>query len=305
MKSGAGEMPMLQGTESGVGAASVLTILEAVNRLSHRTHWELVRSLPLRFPTYHPQGLAFVGEQTFLSSVQVLDDPRPIVDSRLRTPGRGVGHLFVLDSHGNLVRDIFLGEGDMYHPGGIDFDGEKIWVPLAEYRRDSNSMVLTIDPVTFEVNERFRVRDHIGWVVRDPGSGSVHGGTWGSREFYAWTADGVELDHWDNPSNFIDYQDCQFVGAGRALCSGIATLPLSKGGGEYELGGIAVVDLLKHQIVHETVIQLFSSAGHVVTRNPFAFTTDSGGMYLHVAPDNGTEGNGTEVLTYRATVDSS
>jgi len=25
----------------------------------------------------------------------------------------------------------------VYHPGGIDFDGVNIWVPVAEYRPDS------------------------------------------------------------------------------------------------------------------------------------------------------------------------
>ncbi len=258
--------------------------------------------MPLTFPTYHPQGLAFAGEHTFLSSAQVLEDPLPMPDPVRRTPGRGVGHMFVVDSHGKLVRDIVLGEGDMYHPGGIDFDGGKIWVAVAEYRGDSNSMVLTIDPVTFEVSERFRVQDHIGWVVSDRENGVVHGGSWGSRHFYTWSAGGRELDRWENPSSFIDYQDSQYAGAGLVICSGISILPLPHGDGEYELGGVAVIDLLKHRIVHETPIQLFSTAGHVVTRNAFALTADPGGLFLHVAPDDGSEVNGTEVLTYKAAV---
>ncbi len=291
-------MPTLPRIESGAGLAAL--VVAGVDR---QTHWELVARVPLTFSTHHPQGLAFAGEHIFLSSVQVLAQPQFMLDPDRRTSGRGVGHIFVLDRHGKLVRDIILGEKDMYHPGGIDFDGDKIWVSVAEYRADSNSMVLTIDPVSLQVRERFRVPDHIGWVVSDLGSGVVHGGSWGSRQFYTWSTDGQELDHWDNPSGFIDYQDCQYAGAGQVICSGISILPLPDGDGGYELGGVAVIDLLKHRIIHETPIQLFSTAGHVVTRNPFALTAAPGGLFLHVAPDDGSEVNGTELLRYQAAVD--
>ena len=292
-------MPTLPRVESGAGLAALV-----VASLDRRTHWELVARVPLNFPTHHPQGLAFAGEYIFLSSVQVLEDPLPLPDPGRRSPGRGVGHIFVLDRHGKLVRDIVLGEKDMYHPGGIDFDGDKIWVSVAEYRDESNSIILTIDPVSFQVSERFRVPDHIGWVVSDLENGVVHGGSWGSRKFYTWSPEGRELDNWDNPSGFIDYQDCQYAGAGRVICSGISILPLppGDGDGEYELGGLAIIDLLKHRIIHETPIQLFSTAGHVVTRNPFALTAAPGGLFLHVAPDDGSEVNGTELLTYKAAV---
>ncbi len=49
-----------------------------------------------------------------------------------RTAGRGIGHLFVMEVAGNLQKDITLREGDMYHPGGIDFDGTNFWVPVAQ-----------------------------------------------------------------------------------------------------------------------------------------------------------------------------
>ena len=277
------------------------TVLEAVARVNRRTHWEPVRRIPLAFTTHHPQGLAFVDKLTFLSSVEVLEGPLHVLDPALSTPGRGIGHLFVIDDDGKLVRDILLGEGDLYHPGGIDFDGSTIWVPVGEYRRNGKSMVLAIDPVTFDVVERFRVRDSIGWVVSDSRSGTIYGGNWGSRCFYAWGSDGEERERWDNPSNFIDYQDCQFAGDGQVVCSGISVLPQPDGEGDYELGGMAIVDFAEHRIGYETPIQLFSSAGHVVTRNPFALTEHSGDLLLHVAPDDGTEINGTELLSYKAT----
>ncbi|MDQ0754014.1 hypothetical protein QFZ61_000001, partial [Arthrobacter sp. B3I4] len=36
------------------------------------------------------------------------------------------------------------------------------------------------------------------------------------------------------------------------------------------------------------------------TRNPFAVTTEDGRFYFHLAPDDGADVNGTELLTYQA-----
>ncbi|WP_308162560.1 DUF6454 family protein [Bacillus sp. ISL-7] len=41
-----------------------------------------------------------------------------------------------------------LGEGDVYHPGGIAIDCKSIWVPVAEYRPNSKSMIYSDEYVT-------------------------------------------------------------------------------------------------------------------------------------------------------------
>ncbi len=294
----------LANAEQIASISSATAILEAVTKQSRKTKWELIRQVPLDFPTHHPQGLAFAGDYLFLSSVEVLEAPTNVFDPTRSTPGRGVGHMFVLDGKGELVRDITIGEGDMYHPGGIDFDGSNVWVPMGEYRPGANSMVLTVDPVTFAVSERFRVKDSIGWAISDRDTGTIYGGNWGSRRFYTWGEDGEERDRWENPSSFIDYQDCQFAKNGQAVCSGIAVLPQANGTGEYELGGVAIIDFINHRIVHETPLQIFSGAGHVLTRNPFAFTIDGEDLLLHVAPDDGFDVGGTQLLTFRASITS-
>src|SRR4029450_12070730 len=92
--------------------------------------------------------------------------PKPI-DGYDRSPGKGIGHLLVLDRNGTLLKILTLGEGTIYHPGGIDYDGESVWVPVAEYRPNSKAIVYTIDPATWQVSERFRVADHVGGVIRD------------------------------------------------------------------------------------------------------------------------------------------
>ncbi len=264
------------------------------------TSWRLAQRVPLRFPTHHPQGFALVGDRIFMSTVEILEPtvryPTP-VDGMDRSPGKGVGHVLVLDRRGTLLRDIVLGEGDVYHPGGIDFDGTSVWVPVAEYRPGSRSIVYRVDPTSLQATEAFRVDDHVGGVVRDPRTNRVHGVSWGSRTEYTWTPTGRELDAFPNPSHLLDFQDCAYVAAGKQLCSGVTGLA-SPQGTPYELGGLALKDLRDGRILHELPFASFSAAGHAVTRNPVALETSGAVLRMFAAPDDGEERAGTELLVF-------
>lgn len=288
------------------GAAGVTdgSLASAFRSTSRSTDWELVEALPLAFDAFHPQGLVRVGDRLFLSSVEILEPteryPEP-VDGYDRSPGRGVGHLFVLDLEGNLLQDLVLGEGDSYHPGGIDSDGTSVWVPVAEYRPDSRSIVYRVDLASLEVQEVFRVEDHIGGVVHDSARGTVHGVSWGSRRLYTWTSTGRELARQANGSHFIDYQDCQGVAGGQMLCGGIATIE-NREGEPLELGGLALLDLGDGRVVHEVPVAGLSPAGHVLTRNPVHVEAEGTNLVLWAAPDDGDEAPGAQLLRYEATV---
>ena len=273
------------------------------------TPWTLLDTLDLDFETFHTEGLVVTPHRIFLSAVEILEPtekyPSP-VNGYDRSPGKGVGHLFVMDRQGTLLEDIRLGKGHRYHPGGIDFDGRNVWVPVAEYRPNSSASLYRVNATTLRVTKQFDVRDHIGGIVLDKTTHHLVGNTWGSRVFYEWTWRGRELDTWSNTSHFIDYQDCQYVPRAKMLCGGVANLPQtpSAGGTDavYELGGMALIDLRSHRILHELPLQLWSSGGHVITRNPLKLAAYGDRLHLWAAPDNGDEGNGTEVLHYRATV---
>ena len=90
------------------------------------------------------------------------------------------------------------------------------------------------------------------------------------------------------------------------LCGGVTNLPQTPTAGgtaaTYELGGMALLDLGDRRILHEVPFQQWSTAGHVATRNPLKLTAHGSHLVLRVAPDNGDEGNGTELLTYEADV---
>lgn len=280
--------------------AGLTSAAQAFTEVDRSTTWSLVEKVPLDFPTYHPQGFAIVGDRIFMSTVEVIERPVKYptpVDGYDRSAGRGVGHVLVMTRSGKLIEDIEVGEGDMYHPGGIDFDGESVWVPVAEYRPHSASVVYRIDADDYQVEEAFRVDDHVGGVVRDRATEKVHGVSWGSRTLYTWTPKGRRIDSSANPSHLVDYQDCDYAGDSHQLCSGVTGLPTATGG-TYELGGLSLTRLSDDRIVHEVPFPHFSSAGHVATRNPVALETEGATLRLLAAPDDAEEGRGTELLVY-------
>ena len=277
-------------------------LVEAIERASRSTQWTVVRRLPLDFETYHPQGLARVGERLFLSSVEVIEPPvrypEP-VEGYDRTPGAGRGHLFELSLDGTLLRHIELGERTIYHPGGIDHDGESLWVPVAEYRPNSHAIVYRVDPDTLRVEEAFRVADHIGGLVRDRVSGELHGVSWGSRTFYSWRPRGKELARTPNPEHYVDFQDCAYVRFRKGVCTGV-TEYTGPTGATFELGGIGIVNLDRGTLGAELPVQRYSAAGHVVTRNPVELEVDDSTLRMYAAPDDGEEAAGTELLVLEA-----
>jgi hypothetical protein len=278
-------------------------------KVDRNTAWNEVDKLHLDFPTYHTEGLAITPDHIFMSSVQIIEPtqkyPSP-VDGYDRTAGKGVGHLFVMDRQGHLQKDITLGEGDMYHPGGIDFDGKNVWVPVAQYRPNSSAIIYKVNAKTLEVSKQFEVSDHIGGIVLDPTTHRLVGNNWGSRRFYSWTLDGTQTGTWLNPDHFIDDQDCAYVEAAKMLCGGVTNLPQAPGAaGTYELGGMSLTDLHTHQILHEVPFQKWSTVGHVMTRNPLKLAATGDTIDMWAAPDNGDEGNGTELWHFQATVPTS
>ena len=248
------------------------------NQIDRNTEWVLEKEQKLHFKTYHTQGMTKAGGRFFLSSVEILKKTKRYdhpLDGYDRTPGSGIGHLFVFDpATGQLLNTITLGESDIYHPGGIDYDGRFVWVPVAQYRPDSLSVIYRIDPETLEVHEVLRTRDHIGGVVFDPTTSLLHGVSWGSRRFYTWKLNenltGIMADPTmqNNPQHFIDYQDCQLSGAHQMLCSGLAKYEVPEAG-TISFGGLDLVNLESGLPVHQIPVQPWIRPNHVMSNNPF------------------------------------
>jgi len=119
-----------------LAAAAITTAVAApddlgqrIEGLSRSTPWRLVETIPVPFDTYHPQGFARAGDALFASSVEITVPTKRYAqpqDGMDRDAGQGTGHLFKLDARGRQIGHVTLGEGSIYHPGGIDYDGKHI-----------------------------------------------------------------------------------------------------------------------------------------------------------------------------------
>ena len=285
----------------GGGAADRALVGERFAALTRESTWTEVARIPMAFRTFHPQGMVRIGDTLFVSSVEITTPTTRFAvpkDGYDRDTGRGVGHLFKIDLRpgraGTLLASATLGEGALYHPGGIDFDGASLWVPVAEYRPDSRSLIYTVDPQTLKATVVLRVADHIGGLVRDTDAGALHGVSWGSRRFYTWpmTAGGIDAAAAErpavrpNPSHYVDYQDCHYAGRGAMLCGGISDLRAGRSTAPIRLGGLDLVDLGDGRPRHQVPVPLWTPAGLAMTRNPMWVEAIEGGIRAYFMPED-------------------
>jgi Family of unknown function (DUF6454) len=281
-------------------AAAPPTLADRVVKLTRESRWLLERTIPVQFKTFHPQGMIKIDDRFFVSSVEVARRTQPYAQPAGgfdRDTGAGVGHVFVFDGDGRQLGDIRLGEGSIYHPGGVDFDGTAVWVPVAEYRPNSRSIVYRVDPRTMKATEVLRVADHIGAIVHDTDDRTLHGISWGSRRFYRWTLgpDGVTnasapLDTLRvvNPSHYIDYQDCKYAGSHRMVCTGVAEIRQTPDASPFRLGGIDLVDLRDARPLHQVPVLLWTAGGLDMTHNPVWLEPTDTGLRAYFMPEDDT-----------------
>jgi hypothetical protein len=292
-------------------AAEGPQIARLFQRVTRDTQWKLVDSVRLQAETWHPEGIVKLGDQWIVSSVQVTEPtvkypPGQIIDGTDRTPGAGFGHVMRFDAQGVLLADRVLNSAGAleYHPGGLDYDGRRIWVTLAQYRPNSTSTFMRIGPKRLSVAPVLRARDHFGGVVNDKARHRLVTLNWGSRAGASWAIPRrPQLGGFAqprlvvrNPSHFVDYQDCKYLGRvprrrhPLMLCGGITQY------GTFQLGGIALLDTKTLAPVWEVPITMLSPAGNVVTRNPIDVEVVNGRLRVHLAPDD----DATTVFTYEA-----
>ena len=266
-------------------------------KLTYHTQWSRVAAVPLRFNAFHTQGMVKVGEYFYMSSVEVFrwpkqyDRPQGKLD---RDTGEGRGHIFKFDKDGNLLQDLLIGEGDVYHPGGLDYDGKYIWVPVTEYRPHSFSVIYKVDPETMEATEVMRYDDSIGAIAHDTDDNALIGVNWDAREFYRWSFDdrgnitnaavAPEILGVKRGSHYVAYQDCQYLGNRLMLCSGHQSYKYENG--LFRLGGWEIVDLKDFRPVHQIPVRLWSPSGAPVTNNPCAVEFTDRGIVAYFVPDD-------------------
>jgi hypothetical protein len=265
-------------------------------QLTRAAQWRQVAALPLQFNTHHPQGMVKIGDVFYLSSVEVTQPTKRFAQPQNgydRDTGAGVGHLFKFDSQGKLLADHTLGEGTLYHPGGIDFDGRHLWVSVAEYRPNSRSIIYRVNPATMRATEIFRFNDHLGGIIHKndehiTDGRTLHAISWGSRWFYRWPLDAQgrigQATKSRNPSFYIDYQDCKYLGRNTMLCGGLSNYLTSKA--RFSLGGLELVDLRTNRAIHQLPVELWTETGLPMTQNPFWIEATAGGLRVYFLPED-------------------
>ena len=272
---------------------------DRVKQLTRAAQWRPVAAVPINFNTHHPQGMVKIGDTFYVTAVEIRTPTKrfaQLQDGYDRDTGEGQGHLFKFDGKGNLVADLRVGEGSVYHPGGIDYDGRYIWVPVAEYRPNSRAIIYRVDPATMKAQEVFRYADHVGGIVHNTDDDTLHGVTWGSRRFYRWTFDSQgrvtnadvssEALRKMNHSHYIDYQDCKYLGRREMVCSGLNNYQMKKDGPRFPLGGIEVVDLSTNQATYQVPVELWTESGLPMTYNPFWIEPTGGGLRAYFMPED-------------------
>lgn len=241
-------------------------------RFSRSTSWEPVGELPLRFDAGHPQGMVRIGAMWWISTVDLTSC---------------TGSVLTVDGSGDLVARTPVGDATRFHPGGMDFDGEALWVVSSEYRPRSTAIIERLSPDASSPPESvFRHDDHVGAIVRLGPGGDLVGWTWGSRRLLRWQVDGRLLSEVRQPGHFVDYQDAQWLGHDLLLCGGVATVHLA--GGPGSLGGLGLLRASDLAMVREVPFPRYAPAtGRAATQNPLFAEVVGDTMVVHLLPDDG------------------
>ena len=186
-------------------------------------------------PSLNPHGLTFGADRLWISDdhtggIFALDLDTGIVDTLFSAPDERAyglayadGELFVLAR--DKVYRVTTDDGTILDSFAapargarcLAFDGRYLWIPNAEYRRESRTMIYGADPNNLTICRSFPVDDHIGAIASD-GKNLLYGVNWDAAHFYTWDFDGHQFSKVASPTS-VAYQDIKYY-AGKLLCSG-------------------------------------------------------------------------------------
>jgi len=138
----------------------------------------------------HTQGLELAGGKYYVTARR--DDVRPRRALLLRTDPAAtvwdVWDITPLDSQGAVT--------GLDHPGGMQSDGTRLWIPVAESNRKGQAMVRAFLLADLEAGRplkpvfEFPVSGHIGSVAVSPEHGLLFGANWDTEKVYVWDLKG-------------------------------------------------------------------------------------------------------------------
>ena len=267
--------------------------------------WQLVESIDLKFDTYHPQGMLKVDDTFYITTVKVERRPRYTRQGKqvsVMDEGTGKGYLMQFDAGGNLLKCIELCEGSIFHPGGMDFDGRYIWVPITKYYPYSRSLIVRVDVRSHQVEKVCYVDDSIGAIIHDTDNNILVGANWDADEFLTWQLDGklrvkdaeltaAERRH-ANTAKHLAIQDSKYIGGGKMVGFGL------KNGPKGRVGGFDVIDTQTFEKLRSADIELRTPRKSIVSGNPSTIEIVGDKMRLYFAPED----NKTTLYIYQTQI---
>ncbi|CAM1500506.1 Fc.00g096680.m01.CDS01 [Cosmosporella sp. VM-42] len=276
-------------------------IIELFQNLGRSTIWKSIANISFEGDTFEPEGMVRLSDDRYVVScgeyTEHTEKYDGIINGTDRTAGNGFAHLMVYNGKGERIADASItknGETE-YHNGGIDFDGEFIWGTIGQYRPNSTAYVYRTDPMTLKPERILHYDDHLGGIVHDTQEHTITSLNWGARNATTWNLRRAETGCGAapkpksivrNPTYFVDYQDCKWLGhskfySGKSvmLCSGVAKM------GGYNLGGVALVDVATMNPLAEVPITLQSALGVRLTQNPVDVSVEDGKFRIYWMPD--------------------
>ncbi len=250
-------------------------VADRIKRLNDRATWNKVGEILLQFDIFHPQGMAIVNGEIFVSTVEVID----------RAKGVGKGHVYKIAPDGTAEAHIEITDGPRYHPGGMDYDGEDLIVPVAEYRPDSTSVVYALNPATLQAKELFRLDDHLGCVIHNGDSGAYAGMSWGSMRFYQWTPSGAAMKPTLSRPRWVEFQDGQWLrDTNLMLCGGLRSEREQDG---RTLGMLEVIEMRSLDPKQRIAVPLWETDGRPMLQNAFHCEATETGLRFWFLPGDG------------------
>lgn len=276
-------------------------IIQLFQHLGRTTVWKSIANISFEGDTFEPEGIVRLGSDRYVVSCGEYTEPtKPygkVINGTDRSPGQGFGHLIVFNGNGERLADASITKRGAaeYHNGGIDYDGTSIYGTIAQYRPNSTAYAYRANPATLEPETILHYADHLGGIVHDTQEKSITCLNWGSRNASTWHLQQVKPgcskspkpdNVVRNPSYFIDYQDCKWLGHSKyyhgksvMLCAGVASV------GNYNLGGVALVDVATIVPLAEVPIALESALGVRLTNNPVEVSVEEGKLRFYWMPD--------------------
>ena len=138
----------------------------------------------------HTQGLELAGGKYYVTARR--QDMHPRQALLLRTDPAAtawdVWDITPLDAQGAATT--------LDHPGGMQSDGTRLWIPIAESRRNGRAVVRAYLLADLDAGRRpkpvleFSVAEHIGAVAVSSEHGLLLGANWDTEKVYVWDLQG-------------------------------------------------------------------------------------------------------------------